>query len=396
MNRKKLIIISSVIVILIAIIVGVYFGLQSVSDVISPTPSPSGFPTSPTGGVNQDNGDGALYKDGNTFSENYTQEEYATQKSNLSILSERETTLFWVYEGDETETFFISEDIVYVVSDEGESVVGKLPRTGPYTVTQNVDGSFALISFEYGSALFDSQKRAWNILPFSFYSAAFSPNGEVIVFSRESDGKTQIVTVNIDNLEKTTLHAQMYAHNLLVDWLSSSAIVVTTPSSYEYESTAWSININTNRVEKMFSGNGLRLITSPEDNFIARFVSETPLTIRADVFSITGSRSPFTLPFSTLASKCSFYTGEASLVCGIPYVLNKQSGVRLPDSYLQRDVYTKDEIYHMTFDGSLVSRLVFGAREISLDVSHPVSIDNSFYFINRLDSKLYRLDLSHE
>ena len=395
MNRKKIIIIVSVVTILTAIIVGVYFGLENVSYIISPTPPSSGFPTAPSDQNNQEGGEGVLYKDNETFSEKYTQEEYTIQKQNLSIISERETNLFWVYKGDEIETFFISDDIVYVVSNAGESVVGKVPRTGPYTVIQNFNGSFALVLFEYGSALFDSEKRAWSIIPFSFYSAAFSPNGEKVIFSDNASDQVRIFTVNIDNLERTTLHAQIHAYNLLVDWLSSSSVVVYTPFSYDYESTAWSININTNRVEKVFSGKGLNLITNPNDNLIARFVSETPLTIRADVFSIDGSRSPLTLPFSTLASKCSFYENVPSLICGIPYVLNKQAGVRLPDSYMQRDIYTKDEIYYIELNGSS-PRLIFGVRDISLDVSNPISMDDYFYFINRLDNKLYRLDISHE
>lgn len=394
MNKKKVFIIILFTTLLIAIAVGIYFGLQNVSDVIVPSPSPSGFPTTPSSGSPGLGGD--EYKGPDTFSEEYTEEVYSEQKENLSIVSDRSTELFWVYEGEETEIFFISDGIVYVVSESGESVVGNIPRTDPYRVIRNIDGSSALVLFEYGSALFDSEKRAWNILPYSFYSASFSPEGDVIAFSNVNNGEIEIFTASVDSLDKVTVYTRIHAYDLVVDWLSSSVLIAYSSPSYDFSGNGWSINMKTNRVEKLFSGKGLDVLTNPQNKLVSRFVSQSPLSMKVDVFSTEGSSAPSTLPFSTLSSKCSFYSDNASLICGVPYVLNKESGVRLPDSYMQRDLYTKDEIYRMTFEGSLQTELLFGAQDVSLDIFNPVALDNFFYFINRLDSKLYRLDISHE
>lgn len=394
MNKKKVFIIILFTTLLIAIAVGIYFGLQNVSNVIVPSPSPSGFPTTPSSGSPSLGGD--EYKGPDTFSEEYTEEVYDKQKENLSILSDRNTELFWVYEGEETETFFISDGIVYVVSESGESVVGNIPRTDPYRVIRNINGSSVLVLFEYGSALFDSEKRAWNILPYSFYSASFSPEGDTIAFSNVDNGKVEIFTASVDSLDKVTVYTRIHAYDLLVDWLSSSVLIAYSSPSYDFSGNVWSINMKTNRVEKLFSGKGLDILTDPQNKLISRFVSQSPLSMKVDVFSTEGSSAPFTLPFSTLSSKCSFYSDDTSLVCGVPYVLNKESGVRLPDSYIQRDLYTKDEIYRMTFESSLQTELLFGAQDVSLDIFNPVALDNFFYFINRLDNKLYRLDISHE
>lgn len=102
---------------------------------------------------------------------------------------------------------------------------------------------------------------------------------------------------------------------------------------------------------------------------------------------LTEDKGIITLPLWTLASKCTIAPGAT--ICGVPYNSFKRS--QMPDSYLQRDIFTLDSIVAFGPDGSLESLLGGTGTEWSLDVYKPKKVGDTLYFINRYDNSLYGL-----
>ncbi|GEM_PF-7018949 len=392
--NKKFLTIFIIIVILLAIAVGVYFGLQNVSVILSPQPTQTGFPTAPIGDVSGGGSNIDSEYKAVPFSNVDTEDDFTQEQGVLSIVSDKQADYFWIYsENEEENIFFISQNSLVKHTQEDGVVVENLPRLNPYKVVVSKLGSFALVWFDSGIFLFDSEKEAWTSIPYSFSSASFSPDESSIVFSNRSEGIYTVSIFDVDDIDDVQVEAQFKFTDMNVVWIKNTSLLLYPSTSYNFYGTAWIFNTSTHRMTKLFSGKGLDVLTDNQ-NYLARFSSLNPLTIRIDVFDIDGSASPSTLSLSTISSKCVF-DGDNSMICGVPYILSKDSGIQLPDSYMQRNLYTKDEIYMFNLQDSS-SELIFGGKNISLDITSPVTRNGFFYFINRLDSKLYRLDISHE
>lgn len=401
MNRKKTLTIIIIVIFLIAIGIGIFLGLREIKDtsiVFPPSERPS-FPSAspqPTQFPSQTNApyDDDFQRSLDQSGDGYEEEVIQDQMNRLSLLTEKEVSFFWTYSTDvESVVFFISEDVLYAF-DGSELRIGELPFDNPYRIIQNKRGSYALVWFDNAIAVFDSEKKAWNTLESSFYSASFSPNGDRFIFISYEEGETVLSITSVNNLNERSIVGRFSMYDLRVAWVSAQNILLYTAPSYHYSGDVWSLNLQTQKLEKIFSGKGLSVISSDQGRFFGRFISSDSSTIRGDIFDNSGQITPFTLPFSTFHSKCVF-SNQEYIYCGVPFLLNKKSGIYLPDSYLQREVYTKDELYRVNLE-TRRSDIVFNVPNIDLDVSGLIEQNDFLYFINRLDRGLYRFDIFYE
>lgn len=399
-NTKKIIVLTTIVAFLVAIGIGVYFGFQNISVVPDSADTQSSLPIqSPRGAYDYISGSiGGEADKLDISNEDYVTDIYDAQKSKLSILTTRDVSLFWVYspnQSEENQVFFISDNKLYVIDNGSESIVSELPASDPYKVIQDEQGLHAVVWFKDAVALFDSTKRAWNFFPKKFFSADFSPDGSSLVFLNDADGGVSVSIVDIDNIEEETSYGVLNMYDVRIFWISENALLFIPYPSYNISSDSWLFNLSNNKFEKLFSGNGLDIVSS-HNGFIARFVSESPTNLELTIFDMEENLPPFSVNFSTLAQKCSFEESQKGvLICGVPFSLSKKSGILFPDSYLQKDLYTKDEIYRID-PRERRSYPLFDAREVFLDIYNSSVSGDYFYFINRLDNKLYRLDISHE
>lgn len=107
------------------------------------------------------------------------------------------------------------------------------------------------------------------------------------------------------------------------------------------------------------------------------------------------------LKFSTLPSKCAFASEVVSasttpvLFCAVPRDQDALSFAHIPDDYNQMSLYTSDDIYLINLVTGAIST-TWSDQSQSLDVSDVKFFNNTLFFINRYDQKLYGMVINQD
>ena len=411
MSRKS-IIITTLIVLILAIVGGVYLGLQKSKTFMLPilggqlpiASSSSALKNGSSGtyGTQGQGGNSAFsYSAGNGIAQN--------QLSRLTQLSTASVVGYWVASSTALTSLSLPYDPsfpnpIFYVTSQGDVVLltgqGKEQKISssqygrPLSVVGNALGTKALVTFNSGViALFDVTQNVWISLD-GAVSAAFSPDGSSLAFLTDpGTGAESLYMQNISTSKRPlTLVTTLYVSDVLLAWPSPKTIVLLPKQSSLYNAQVWTINLTQKTIQSLVSGRGLGIRFSPNGSTFAYFISKDSTHMLGFFAHVASGNGMTPIPFSTFAQKCAFSSDGLYLFCGVPTSFSQGSNTTLPDSYLENAILSSDELYQIdTTDNASVP--ILDGTALSLDISHMVATAGTLFFIDHRTQHLYAFSL---
>ncbi len=394
-QSKKFIIIVSLIFIVIAIGVGIYFALKnSVPANTSTEQSTNGLPS------NSDNSSGSNLSEQDQEAISL-ENSYNEQKQRLFVLGQEEIVGYWLSDRSTSTASSTDEllkqdvyglttqgDIIKIINQDKQETLVSSDFGTPYGVIQNQKGDKVIVVFESGYYIFDLNKKNWEKLDDRIISASFSPDGKKIAYLKAEAGGE---TVYIKDLTKTKINLTKVVTLAIDDfgiyWGQTDLIYFVSKQANKYIGEIWSINLKTKTFSKLFTDYALGVVFSQKYPYGLKISTSKTNQTKFSIFS-SAYEETASLPLVTVSDKCSFSFDSEFIYCSVPYANNVGSSFLLPNDYLKKSTTFKDNFYKINFkNGQYFS--VINIPSLSLDAVSLKEKNNQLFFINRLDNKLY-------
>lgn len=404
MGSKKIIIIIGV-VLFVILAVGLYFLL------FAPTPNSTVNQTGQTGTLPPTNNQSAGGAGAGSTTGSATSTSQLAQ--NFGPISDEPILDYFVNPGNIVTAIEPNGEVISV-TDGNVSVLSSLQIQNIIGASFSYDGAKILVNFgstqNPQTSIFDVATKAWLPMSAGLFSPVWSPVDYRIAYRTNpvgaktfsmSDAET-FATIDASKPKSSpvtliTLHAQ----DLSVAWPYKNQIVISTKPSAYVPGYEWLFDLQKKTISPILTGVfGLETLWSgqtagfPSQEGVAFSAGDSNLGGTLSLVDTTGNDLQ-NLSFSTLPSKCSFAVGASStpyLYCGVPRDQNIFSLGHLPDDYDQMSLFTSDNFYQINLQsGSFES--VLSDPSQNFDASDVKFINNTLFFVNRYDQKLYGVQL---
>ena len=373
---KKIIIIISVILGIVAMGLGVYFAWKKTKTILTPP----GIGQQPTASNQQ-----------STTGE---QQPAAAQK--LKILSDQPIFDYWIYSTSSEQVFYVNQEgkIFKIKEDGNDEAITSEPIENLQTIKSSSDGkrvfikSGDLVSPKF--TIFNSETKIFELLPENITAAAFSPDAKKIAYLETKAIQSDLIIKDLVNLkQKPSWIISISQKDFDLDWISAEKIVLVPKSSAFYQASAWVIDTKKKTVSPLGAEvNGLMIKWSSNGKIGLQFSSQSEgREGRLNLINEQGLVQAG-LDFITLPDKC--LISDPKIYCAIPTSIPAKTV--LPDDYLKRAVYFRDALYQIDISQNSLSG-IFTETEPAIDAARLNLLDNKLLFINRYDSRLYSLEI---
>lgn len=399
-RNKKILILISALLLLLAIGVGIYFGLQQLSQKAG-NQTGGVFPTSPSSST-VGGGEGAVPSATPTEGE-----EPAYVDPNLvrlTQLTKGPVVDYFVVDpavlGESAASSSLPQSAVFYLKENGDVI--RVHSAGneylyfsfglkPLRAIQSPNGPFVVIRLLSGRfALLDVARRAFELLPEETASATLSSDGKKLAYLvGDSSGRKSLFTRNLLSTKReTTKLFSLFIEDVSLIWPAGSRIYLVPPESFHAFQTIWYFDMDSKTMGSFVGGSGVGVIFSSVTSNAMVFQNTNNITINARIVNTkTGTELP--LPISTLRSKCSFAFDSADILCAAPQTISKTNGITLPDDYNAFAVFTNDYLYQLSASQGYASRALLSSTQVPFDATHVRAMNNELFFVNRLDDSLY-------
>lgn len=255
-----------------------------------------------------------------------------------------------------------------------------------HSVKPSFDGSYAVTEFNYPDpitfSIFNIVTANWQVLPEKTISVAWSPNSSELLYLDNNS----LNTLNLAD-KKTKKVFDLNQKDVNLKWLSGTNVLLMPKSTIELASTIWQLDLSKKTLTPIIENeNGLVIQWSKDSDFGIKLSNKNRKPI-LNLINKNGD-SLITFSFLTLPSKCLIENNK--IYCGVPK--NIKEGINLPDDYYKKAVYFDDVIYEIDLStGS--SKPIWESSNSPIDTEHLELDGNNLLFKNRLDEKLYSLQL---
>ncbi len=401
-KNKKIVILIGLLLLLVAVGLGIYFGLMQLSEKVN-TQTGGTLPTSPSGlgtGEQIIPGAGSLGEDPAYTDPDLTRLTQLTKGPVVDyfivdpfILGEATTTPSSL----QSAVFYLKEngDVVRVLSTGEENVYFSFGLT-PLRLTQSPSGSFVLIQLLSGRfALLNVSKRVFEFLPEGTISATFSSDEKKLAYLlTDLSGKQSLFTRNLlSTKQETTKLFSLFVNDVSLVWPVGNRVYLLPPESFSAFQTIWYFDTISKTMGSFAGGNGIGAIFSPTTPNAIVFQNSNAITIDARVVNIKLD-TDFPVSISTLRSKCAFVFDSDDVVCAAPRSISKTDSIVLPDDYNALAVFTNDYLYKLPATEKYSPQTIFSSTQASFDAIRLRARGEELFFVNRLDDSLYRFDYS--
>jgi len=385
MDYKKLIKIISIVLIIAAIGVGIYFLWNWLNSKGGVTGIISGG-TKPTTEIIDTNVGGIGVIATETETDTTTQEsQTVTQK--LSILINSPVFEYWLSSKDNSLYFANLEgQIIRINSDNTRQLVSSQTLNNLHSIMPSLDGSLAIAEFNYprlpNLSIFFASSTSWQPLPAGAISAAISPDSKKIAYTDETTLKSIDLTT-----QKTAEIQKMSQVGLKIDWLKDNELLFSEDPSVENNGRMYSFNLTNKTFKTLIGGEFGLAIKWAKDGHLGIKINSDQRVPKLSLIDEFGSPiANFT--FLSVPEKC--LIDAQKIYCGVPK--NTRSGMVLPDDFYSKKYYFIDDIFELDLPTGAITKL-FDGNEIAIDATNLKIKDNSLLFINRYDNKVYSLKL---
>lgn len=380
---KKIISIISIVLIVVAVGVGVYFGWQKSKEILTP---PSDVNPQP-------------------IIDNQQQPPLATLKSKLRIISDQQVFDYWKnVSGD---VFYISQQGHIFKAKPGSelgSTTGVNEKEDELISDKNIDNlidikanqSGEILIIKYGDLnlpkfdIFDVNKKIWQPIGDNTSASDFSPEGSKIIYAEKKGNGVSDLIVKDLNSAKANISKIMSLSYLPSDlmWIGANNVLLVPAPSAGYVGEIWQIDIKNKTIRSFASGFGLSIkwLRGSDDGLL--FNSGKNQINLVDANGVIKAN----IEILTLPDKC--FMNSVMIYCA---VIQNYSNIlpkpALPDDYFKKAFYSLDKVYAIG--------IVDNSSEIILSDELPPAIDainlslngNNLLFINRYDNRVYNLEL---
>lgn len=248
------------------------------------------------------------------------------------------------------------------------------------------DGSRALINF----TVFDAAARQWTTLPEGTTAAVWHPRDANTIAYLKNDG------IYLFNLTKGTssLLTKLNNRDWLIDWPAPETIYLTSKPTSAAAGSVWRYDLKSKILTPLVTDEPAPAIIWSAAGWGLKLNTASLIDLNGgeliNLSAVTPGQS-----FITLPGKCA--AAAPGLYCAVPQDLPPETV--LPDDYLKRKLYTSDRIYFVGVDRegkTAQARLLLPENDDApIDAVQLSAIENTLFFINRYDQKLYRLEIKN-
>ena len=199
--------------------------------------------------------------------------------------------------------------------------------------------------------------------------------------------------------QKTRELSKMSQEDLDLHWRADSKILLTSNLNSAVKVWVWDLGKKT--IAPFLRESEMTINWSKDDKFGIKLntVNGTPRTALIDGNGNILSEFTFkTLPSKCLISESDSATAKSDLAsqetkvyCAIPK--NIPTRTKLPEDYYKKAVYFEDVFYAINLSTGGFSEIPTENSNLAIDADHLEIYNNTLYFKNRLDEKLYSLQL---
>lgn len=376
---KKILTITTIVILGIIALIGGYFLVKKTAEIITggnppPTPSATAMP------------------------------------ENIKIISDNPVFDYWAHiipaaasSSAKTEYYYITpEGEILEANEKEDTPIATQPITDLQSITPNQDGSRILVAFGNINnpqfSILNIVDRSWQPLPTSVRAADFSPDGTQLALLSSTDGKNDLIIQDLTlqpkakRLGSKTI-LSLYEKGLILRWPNQNQIILSDRPSAVILGATWQVDIKKATINSLASdANDSVIQWSKRGTEGIRYIIDQNQNPSISIIDNSGNVTN-QLDIITFPDKCAF--AENDLFCSTPNSLGTGSLQDILDTYLQKNAYFEDALYHLkrTAEGNYATQKIT-AYGRPIDAVHLTPENDKVFFINRLDQKLYSLDLS--
>ena len=276
------------------------------------------------------------------------------------------------------------------------------------------NGAKAVVSFgkpgTRQTSVFDASTKKWSALPSGITSLAPSPSDSRVAYATETGAGTTIALLDLKTPgQKPKPIYSLSALDLVLDWFAPNSLQISERPSAWYENSSWNLSLSSLALTPLISeerGIMARWNTSGTLGFLfssekklrggtSRLISPTERTIRSFSFLSFPSKCDFSVELVPLpprgTSTARVFREEEFLYCAIPTDQQSLGTIALPDTYLQKSIFTQDVFYRISLVDGGATKFFSPLQPTDADRVRVAS--GSIYFVNRYNELLYALSL---
>ncbi len=401
MRRNTIIILAVIAVLIIVVIIVLLFLRSNTSSVPPPTETGSlpavGTETGSSIGQIGNQGSGSGLPAGSTSQ---------TSSSKFGVVF-GEPVLNYFAAADNTVIAVEPDGKIAQIANGGSSYLSSAEIANVVSADFSYDGKKILVGFGGATSLqwsiFDVQTKAWTPLAVNAVSVAWAPNNYQIAYFAGNANSISLQTLDLGNPKaKPKVLFSLPNQDFMLLWPTTSTILISDRASALFAGSIFAFNLKTATLATVVQSRvGLEAKWNASGT-TGIVLAGTNLGRGGQLGIIDGAGNFLhLLTFLTLPSKCVFVSRPAAasstvtvpqLICGIPRDTSKLKASAIPDVYNEKIFMTSDGLYGVSLaDGNVTT--LFNDPAQNLDVSMLKFANNTLFFINRYDQKLYAFSI---
>ncbi|MDR3582021.1 MAG: hypothetical protein P4L67_01975 [Candidatus Pacebacteria bacterium] len=359
-----------------------------------------------------------------------------SSSSNTAAQGNLVQTFGIVADGPVLDYFVDAQNTITAIKPDGTVIsiaAGKTTTISSTTTINNIitasfsyDGKKVLVSSgdpaNPQANIFTVATAAWVSAPQGMQSPKWSPsNYQIAYLAQSTSGMLSLATIDASNLKKASVPLfSLHATDLTLQWIGKTQFMLSDKPTMNAKESAWLYDSQKGTLTPMaYEAAGLESTWgATASGTLGLVFQSTGKSSSLKLTTITGT-TYHALTFLTLPSKCVFATETAVpatsssttqsstkatskttpspvvssyVYCGIPSDSSALSSVQLPDDYNMMAAFTSDLIARVNTQTGGEDILWNGSAQ-NIDSSDVKFFNNTLFFINRYDQKLYALTL---
>lgn len=344
----------------------------------------------PEGGKKTDKGEG-----GEKGTEK--NEDIIIKTPTLQKISDHEVLGYW-YVSQLKEIKYISTDgTIWSANSIPNKNLSSQEISGVKNVFPSKDGSKTLISYQTEKniawLIYNSLDDTLDPLPQSIINATWGKNNDELIATIKENDNYNLVSIDLTKsiIIPKTLVKNFGFLDAELSFVPPNNLYILEKSSAFYESGVYLLDLKNNSFTK---------IISPEKGILAKISSNNSFIFYSEANSVNllnlNSLENINLPVHGLANKCnSYYDASDTSTIFCFNSDNMDNKMSLPDEYFQKEIYSFDTLYKYNLKTKQLEPLLLEISPVlpRIDGVNIFTKGNEIYFINRIDSALYKLTI---
>lgn len=282
---------------------------------------------------------------------------------------------------------------IFRFGENKEQAVSSQEIAGLVKVLPSPDGRRAIIGFgnvrRPQFSIFSADEQSWRPLPLEVLNLVWvtSNGGNNLIALNERKPFVALETLNVSgetSVGKTTILKDLALEDFDLSWFSPNTLRFSDKPSFQFSGSAWELNLSSGELTRVLGPEaGLTIKWSVDGSWGLKFSSK-------DNSAIVNRQGKILQKLALLALPPKCAPEENFIYCFVPR--NANGGILWPDDYLQKSLYTEDDVYKINVNDGQAEK-IFDAADFSVDGFNPKISGKQLLFINRYDQKLYSLPL---